>query len=183
MILNTKRIHNSFWGNFPARAKQFNAFKSFICQQEKATTAAVRSLRAKIVIVAGNSKWVKSHHFCAQLSHCFSIYWNNYSPQCRWLVVWIFTSPLTRPRYIPPLATSTSVNNCYIYYRYNIKHLYNIQIQKYIANKKIIENYEQMKHKWPVTAIKPLKTNFLVWPATLAHLYTSCPVWFNFILG
>ena len=22
MILNTKRIHNSFWGNFPARAKQ-----------------------------------------------------------------------------------------------------------------------------------------------------------------
>ena len=61
-----------------------------------------------------------------------------------------------------PLATSTSVNNCYIYYRYNIKHLYNIQIQKYIANKKIIENYAQMKHKWPVTAIKPLKTNFLV---------------------
>ena len=60
MILNTKRIHNSFWGNFPARAKKFNALKSFICQQEKATTGAVRSLWPKIVIV-GNSKWVKNH--------------------------------------------------------------------------------------------------------------------------
>ena len=29
----------------------------------------------------------------------------------------------------------------YISYRYNIKHLYNKQIQKYIANKKIIQNY------------------------------------------
>ena len=62
MILNTKRTHNSFWGNFPARA-----FKSFICRQEKATTAAVRSLRAKIVIVAGNSKRVQNHHFCAKV--------------------------------------------------------------------------------------------------------------------
>ena len=38
-------------------------------------------------------------------------------------------------------------------YRYNIKHSYNIQIQKYIAN-----NYAEMKCKWPVTAIKPLNT-------------------------
>ena len=51
MILNTKRIHTSFWRNFPARAKQNNAFNSFICWQEKATIAAVRSLRTKIVIV------------------------------------------------------------------------------------------------------------------------------------
>ena len=35
----------------------------------------------------------------------------------------------------------------YISYRYNIKHLYNIQIQKYIGNKKIIQNYAQMKYK------------------------------------
>ena len=42
----------------------------------------------------------------------------------------------------------------YISYRYNIKHLYNIQIQKYISNEKIIQNYAQMKYKWPVTAIK-----------------------------
>ena len=34
-----------------------------------------------------------------------------------------------------------------------LKHLYNIQIQKYIANKKIIQNYAQMKYKWPVTVI------------------------------
>ena len=63
-------------------ASLINAFKCFICRQENAT--AVRSLRAKIVIV-GNSKWVKNHHFCAQLSHCFSIYQNTYSPHCRWL--------------------------------------------------------------------------------------------------
>ena len=35
----------------------------------------------------------------------------------------------------------------YISYRYNIKHLYNIQIEKYIANKKIIQNQAQMKYK------------------------------------
>ena len=29
---------------------------------------------------------------------------------------------------------------------------------EYIANKKIIQNFAQMKYKWPVTAIKPLKT-------------------------
>ena len=32
-----------------------------------------------------------------------------------------------------------------------------MQIQKYIANKKIIQNFAQMKYKWAVTAIKPLK--------------------------
>ena len=44
----------------------------------------------------------------------------------------------------------------YISYGYNIKHLCNIQIQKYIADKNIIQNYAQMKYKWPVTAIKRL---------------------------
>ena len=54
--------------------------------------------------------------------------------------------------------------HCYIYiYLTDItKDLCNIQIQKYLANKKIIQNYAQMKYKWPVTAIKPLETNFLV---------------------
>ena len=33
-----------------------------------------------------------------------------------------------------------------------------MQIQtEYIANKKIIQNYAQIKNKWPVIAIKPLK--------------------------
>ena len=57
MILNTKGTHNSFWRNFPA-TPQTNAFKSFSCRQEKATAAAARSLRAKIVIVS-HSIWVK----------------------------------------------------------------------------------------------------------------------------
>ena len=45
-------------------------------------------LRAKIVIV-DSSKWVKKHHFYAQLSHCFASQ------------LWKF----------PPLATHTEVNN------------------------------------------------------------------------
>ena len=46
-----------------------------------------------------NNEFEKSS-FCAILSHCFGIYYNNYSPQCRWLVVDI---------YLTTLATSTSV--------------------------------------------------------------------------
>ena len=56
-------------------------------------------------------------------------------------------------------------------YRYNIKHSYNIQIQKYIAN-----NYAEMKYKWPVTAIKPLKNKlFSVTsnPSTLVYFMSS----------
>ena len=57
------------------------------------------------------------------------------------------------------------------------KTLYNIQIQtEYIANKKIIQNFAQMKYKWPVTAIKPLKTKrFSVTsnPSTLEYFMSS----------
>ena len=95
-----------------SRKSYTNVFKSFICRQEKAT--AVRSLGAKNVIV-GNSIWVKNHHFCAKLSHRFSIYWNNYSPQCRWLVVYIYPAASQLSKLLR-LATSTSVNNCYISY-------------------------------------------------------------------
>ena len=85
MILNTKRIHNSFWRNFPQELNKCQ-FKSVICRQEKATAAAVRSLRAKIVIV-GNSILVENDHFCA--------------------------SQLGK---LSQLATSTWVNNCYIFF-------------------------------------------------------------------
>ena len=57
------------------------------------------------------------------------------------------------------------------------KTLYNIQIQtEYIANKKIIQNFAQMKYKWPVTAIKPLKNKlFSVTsnPSTLVYFMSS----------
>ena len=86
MILNTKRIHNSF--------EEISPQELNICLQKFSLSARKsddrgRSViaRQKIVIVAGNSKRVKNDHFFAQLSHCFSIYENNYSPQCRWLVV------------------------------------------------------------------------------------------------
>ena len=66
----------------------------------------------------------------------------------------------------------------YISYRYNIRHLYliSLQIQKYIENKKIIQNYARMKYKWPVTAIKPLKNKlFSVTsnPSTLVYFMSS----------
>ena len=57
-----------------------------------------------------------------------------------------------------------------ISYRYNKKHLYNIQIQKYIANEKIIQNYAQMKYKWPVTGIKPLKNKLFSVTSDLSTL-------------
>ena len=51
-----------------------------------------------------------------------------------------------------------------------------MQIQKYIADKKIIQNYAQMKYKWLVTAIKPLKNKlFSVTsnPSTLVYFMSS----------
>ena len=35
MILNTKRIHNSFWGNFPARAKQTPSKVLFVAKKKR----------------------------------------------------------------------------------------------------------------------------------------------------
>ena len=60
MILNAKRIHSSF--NFKEISPQElnKCLQKFYFRQEKATTADVRSLRAKIAIV-GNGKWVKNH--------------------------------------------------------------------------------------------------------------------------
>ena len=55
------------------RKSQTNAFKSFIYRQEKATTSAVRSLRAKTVIVC-NSKWVKIIIF---VLNNISLFWYN----------------------------------------------------------------------------------------------------------
>ena len=50
MILNTKRIHNSFWRNLSVRAKQM-PLKVLFVDKKKRRPPAVRSLRAKIVIV------------------------------------------------------------------------------------------------------------------------------------
>ena len=49
----------------------------------------------------------------------------------------------------------------YISYRYNIKHLYNIQIQKYIANKKIIQNYAQTNKLFSVTSNPSILVYFM----------------------
>ena len=105
MVLDTKRIHNSFWRNFSGRTNQKMPLK-FLFVGKKTRPPPVRSLRAKIIIV-GNSKWVKNHHFCAQLSHCF-IYTKTIIPLNVGGEWWIFTSVNL------PLATSTLVNNCYL---------------------------------------------------------------------
>ena len=73
MILNTKRIHNSFWRNFPARAKQMPSKVLLVGKKKRRPRPFDRSLRARIVIV-GNSIWVKNHHFSAQLSHSVLVY-------------------------------------------------------------------------------------------------------------
>ena len=70
MTVNTKRIHNSFWINFPGRAKQMPS--SDLLFVGKKTRRPLGHCLSKIVIV-GNSKWVKNRDFCAQLSHCFSL--------------------------------------------------------------------------------------------------------------
>ena len=46
MILNTKRIHNSFWRNFSARAKQTPSKVLFVAKKKR---RPLRSSRAKIV--------------------------------------------------------------------------------------------------------------------------------------
>ena len=72
MILNTNEFTTPLEETSPQELnKRIERF--FICRQEKVTTTAVRSSCAKTVII-GNSKRVKNHHFCAQLSHCLSIY-------------------------------------------------------------------------------------------------------------
>jgi len=58
---------------------------------------------------------IQINFLCCILSHCFSIYKNNYSPQCRWLAVVIYLAALRRGKY-PPLTTSTSVNSCFCIY-------------------------------------------------------------------
>ena len=50
----------------------------------------------------------------AQLTYCFSIYQNNCSPQCRWLVAIIYRG-----------APSTSVNNCYLFFNLFICFIFN----------------------------------------------------------
>ena len=45
------------------------------------------------------------------LSHCFSIYENNYSSQCWWQALDIYLAALRLGKY-PLLTTSTSVNSC-----------------------------------------------------------------------
>lgn len=62
-----QRIYNFFGRNASSNVV-------FVCRQEN--VMPVRSLHAKIVIF-GNNTWVKSDHFSAQLSHCFSIIENN----------------------------------------------------------------------------------------------------------
>ena len=66
IILNTNRIHNSFWRNFPARAKQSPSKVLFVAKT-KATTAAVRSSRAKLEMVSMTWK-TPSHNLALRLA-------------------------------------------------------------------------------------------------------------------
>ena len=104
MILNTKRIHNSFWRNFPARAKQMPSKILFVSKKHWP------NLCTKIVIV-GNSKWVKNHlsnivfNYLTVLVHTKTII--HLSVGGKWLLTYLAASRLSK---FPPLPTSTLVN-------------------------------------------------------------------------
>lgn len=100
MASNTERVHNSFWRNVSARAKQ-KLLRSKVLIVGKITWRLFGHLRAKVVIVGGN-KWDKNHHRCAQLPHCFSIYLKK---------IFSWLKQLLNCDY-PLIAISTSVNNC-----------------------------------------------------------------------
>ena len=91
MVLNTKRIHNSFWTNFLAKAQQMPSKVLFV--GKKPRRPPVWSLLAKIVIV-GNSKWVF-------LYLIISLFW--------------YILKLRGSINFPPLATDTEVKNCSVY--------------------------------------------------------------------
>ena len=55
MILNTKRIHHSFWRNFPARAKQTPSKVLFVAKKKRRTRPFGHRARAKIVIVSNSN--------------------------------------------------------------------------------------------------------------------------------
>ena len=59
----------------------------------------------------------------------------------------------------------------YISYRYNIKHLYNIQIQtEYIANKKIIQKFAQMKFQKKFKIVRTFLDRGSVTKKNIYHL-------------
>ena len=71
MVLNTKRIHNSCLRNFPARGKQMLSKVLFVSKKTRWPRPFGHC--AHKIVTVGNSKWENYHHFCAKLSHCFSI--------------------------------------------------------------------------------------------------------------
>ena len=61
IILNTNRIHNSFWRNFPARAKQTPSKVLFVAKKKRRPRPLGH--RVSKIVIAGNSKWIKNHYF------------------------------------------------------------------------------------------------------------------------
>ena len=63
------QVRKSIWRNFPTRLQKKRPSKVLFVS--KKMRRLFGHSRAKIVIF-GSGKWVKNHHFCAQLSHSFS---------------------------------------------------------------------------------------------------------------
>ena len=133
------------------RAKQMPSKVLFVVKKEKATTAAVWSLRAKLVIV-GNSKLVQKHHF-----------WRAYFSLFQYTLKQLFTSvsvasgggylPRRFATQVTPLATSTSMNNCYIY-AYRCTFIYNYYTPHISAH--LIYNYVHLIY----TLYRPMYTSY-----------------------
>ena len=67
MASNTKRIRN-FWRNFPTLAKRMSSKVLFV---SKKTRRPFDHLRAKIVWIVGNVKWVKTIFFVLNYLNVF----------------------------------------------------------------------------------------------------------------
>ena len=64
IILNINRIHNSFWRNFPATAKQTPSKVLFVANKKgQPRPFGHRAPKFCKILIIGNSKWVKNHHF------------------------------------------------------------------------------------------------------------------------
>ena len=64
IILNTNRIHNSFWRNFPTTAKQTPSKVLFDANKKgRPRPFGHRAPKFCKIVIIGNSKWVKNHHF------------------------------------------------------------------------------------------------------------------------
>ena len=67
-------------------------------------------------VITFTAEYWPDNVFWSLAIHWLGIYWNNYSPQCRWIAVYIYLACSRLGKY-PALFTDTEVNNCELFAR------------------------------------------------------------------